>query len=95
MGKDCKAPEEFPGLPQNAKDSLGESIDQFAESAIFDDYVGLENINELTSIFPKRDPDGTQVFRDLTGLNTQLFIAAAVILMAIILSALRAIPAIE
>lgn len=42
---------------------------------IFEDYVRTMSVNEFTSIFHERNFDGTQVFRDATGLNTQLFIA--------------------
>jgi hypothetical protein len=75
MSKDCKAPESIPGIPNDVLNTLGEPIDQFAENKIFEDYVRSVGVNEFTSIFPKRDHDGTQVLRDITGLNTQLFIA--------------------
>jgi hypothetical protein len=75
MGKNCKAPEEFPGLPKEINDFFGKTVDLVAEEMIFEDYVRSESVNEFTSIFPKRNFDGVQVFRDVTGLNTQLFIA--------------------
>src|SRR6266851_1788922 len=75
MAKTCQAPESIPGIPQEVIDTLNEPIDQFAENKIFEDYVRSVGVNEFTSIFPKRNIDGTQIFRDITGLNTQLFIA--------------------
>src|SRR5579871_1421664 len=75
MGKNCKAPEAFPGLPKEINDFFGKTVDLVAEEMIFEDYVRSESVNEFTSIFPKRNFDGAQVFRDVTGLNTQLFIA--------------------
>lgn len=75
MAKNCKAPEAIPGMPQDINDFFGKTVDLVAEDMIFEDYVRSESVNEFTSIFPKRNFDGTQVFRDVTGLNTQLFIA--------------------
>lgn len=75
MAKNCKAPEEFPGLPKDINDFFGHAVDFVAEEMAFEDYVRSESVNEFTSIFPKRNFDGTQVFRDATGLNTQLFIS--------------------
>ena len=50
-------------------------MDEFAEETIFADYVQSVGLNQFTSIFPKRNFDGTQIFRDVSGINTQLFIA--------------------
>jgi hypothetical protein len=75
MTKTCKAPESFSGIPQNAIDTLGQKIEDFAEDAIFHDYTFLIGINPTISTFPHRAADGAQFFRDATGLNTQLFIA--------------------
>jgi hypothetical protein len=71
----CGAPETFAGLPREIFDFFGKPVDELAEDLIFDDYVREERVNEFTSIFPKRNSDGTQLFRDVRGLNTQLFIA--------------------
>jgi hypothetical protein len=78
MSKTCKAPEAIPGILQEVIDVFGDKIDVVAENMIFEDYVRTEAINEFTSIFPKRNFDGAQVFRDVTGLNTQLWIAYVV-----------------
>jgi hypothetical protein len=75
MGKNCQAPEAFPGLPKEISDFFGRTIDVIAEDFIFEDYVVDERVNEHDSIFPHTNFDGTQVFRDITGLNTQLFIS--------------------
>jgi hypothetical protein len=75
VGKVCKAPEDIPGMPKEISDFFGKSVDAVAEEMIFDDYCFRRAINEFGSIFPKRNFDGAQIFRDVTGLNTQLFIA--------------------
>ncbi|MFB9268580.1 hypothetical protein ACFFWD_36595 [Bradyrhizobium erythrophlei] len=75
MGKTCKAPESIKGFPQDAIDQLGQKIEDFAEDTIFHDYTFFVGINPTISTFPSRASDGTQYFRDATGINTQLFIA--------------------
>jgi hypothetical protein len=71
----CKAPEAIPGLPKDIENTLSKKVEDLAEDVLFEDYCRSVGIDENSSVFPGRMFDGTQVFRDITGVNTQLFIA--------------------
>ena len=75
MGKDCKPPEDIDGMPKEVEDVMGDVIDSVAEKKIFEHYCRSESFNQFTSVFPLRNFDGTQIFEDIRGLNTQLMIA--------------------
>jgi hypothetical protein len=75
MGKTCKPPEEIPGMPREVENVMGDVIDALAEKRILDHYCRNQGFNQFTSIFPRRNVDGTQIFEDVRGLNTQLLIA--------------------
>ena len=75
MGKTCRPPEAIPGMPKEIENVMGEVIDALAEKKILDHYCRSQSFNQFTSIFPLRNFDGTQIFEDVRGLNTQLLIA--------------------
>lgn len=75
MAKDCKPPEEIEGMPKEVEDVMGELIDVVAEKKIFEHYCRNQGFNQFTSVFPLTNFDGTQIFEDIRGLNTQLMIA--------------------
>jgi hypothetical protein len=65
VGKDCKASEAIPGMPQDIQNTLGDVVEVIAEAKMFDHYCRNQSVNEFTTIFPKRGHDGTQLFRML------------------------------
>lgn len=75
MGTTCKPPEEIPGLPGEVETVMGDVVDALAEKKIFEHYCRDQGFNQLTSVFPQRNFDGTQIFEDVRGLNTMLLIA--------------------